>query len=424
MIKQIQKLKCAIVRIFEEELIAVLALLMVVAVFGLSTHAQTSDQTDLHFVICPVGGSLTVTRANGGERWRVNDTENITWLTCDADGSIANVKIELQRDTGGTWETLVGSTPNNGTYAWPVTEPTTFTALLRVSNASDPTVNDTSDSVFEIYKSGGGPHPCANVVIDKVVPWTFVNTEDVTLIITGYFAYGDEQVYLDEELLDSTYISQERIDAIVPAGFPPGSYVLKVTNYCGNYAEYAIKIVVYKGKCHNPVIDEVTPTTFSNSADVTLVVKGHFEYGNEKVYLDDALLKSTYISNTKIEALVPAGFTPGSYTLSVVNGCGGRAEYGTKIIIYKEEEKPEEPKTIIEIIIPPILSLIKPFIRPPSTGGVKPITPFSPESKFFTDAFELHWICYLIWLIILLLFALILKEYFSEDDPKKKKREK
>lgn len=420
MIKQIQKLKLGVVKLLEEELMVILALLAT-AMLILSTSAQTSDQTNLSFTICPANVGITVVAPNGGERWLVNSSQDITWTTCDPAGAITNVKIELQRDTGGAWETLVASTPNDGTYTWPtVTEPTTTTALIRVSNASDPTANDTSNSVFEIYKGGGGPHPCANVVIDKVVPWTFVNTEDVTLVITGYFAYGDEQVYLDEELLDSTYISQERIDALVPAGFPPGRYVLRVTNYCGNYAEYGIKIVVTEEECQDPIIDEVSPTTFSNAEDVTLTIKGQFAYGDEAVFLDEEPLDYSAISETEIEAYVPAGFPPGTYTLLVVNGCGGRAEYGTKIVIYEEEE---EEETIIDKILEPILDLFKPFIKPPSTGGVIRPKPFVPESKFFTDAFERNWICYLTWLIILLLFMLILREYLSEDDPKKKKKQ-
>jgi hypothetical protein len=428
MVKQIQKIKRVMLRLFEEELLAIVAI-SVVAIFGLLAHAQTSTHTDLRFVICPVGGSLTVISANGGERWKIGSVENIAWETCDLDGLITNVKIELQRDpVAGTWETLIDSTSNDGIYAWLVTEPTTVTALLRISDANDPTMIDTSDDVFEIYEDGGTPPVCETVVIDRVMPWTFSNIEDVTLVITGYFPRGDELVYLGSELLDSTYISETEIDAIVPAGFTPGRYILKVINFCGNYAEYGIRIVIYEEECRDPVIDEVTPQTFSNATDVTLVIKGYFEYEDEEVYLDDELLDYNYISETEMEALVPEGYTPGSYTLSVTNGCGGRAEYGAKIVIYEEEEEEiEEPplEPIIDIIIKPIIDLFKPVIKPPSTGGViKPPRVFTPDSRFYTDKFEQNWICYLIWLIILLIFALLMKEYFNEDDPKAMKNKK
>lgn len=425
MVKQIQKIKQAILRIFKEELLALLAL-SVVAVSMFFVQAQTSAQTNLSFTICPASVGIIVVAPNGGERWKVNDSENITWTTCDPAGSIVNVKIELQRTTGGTWETLVASTSNDGTYSWSVTEPVTTTALIRISDASDSAVNDTSDAVFEIYQSGGGGGSnCANVEIDNVTPRTFSNGEDITLIITGYFAYGDEQVYLDDELLDSDYISDNEIRAVVPAGFPVGQYVLKVTNNCGNYAEYAIKIVVTEEECRGPTIDEVTPTTFSNATDVVLTIKGQFEYGDEEVFLDSEPLDYSAISETEMEAYVSAGFPVGSYTLSITNGCGGRAEYGTQIVIYEEEEEEiEEPlEPIIDIIIKPILELFKPFIRPPSTGGViKPPRVFTPDSRFYTDKFEQNWICYLIWLIILLIFAMMLKEYLTEDDPKKKQQ--
>lgn len=420
--KQIQKLKQALVKIVEEELLAIIAFL-VIALEIFFTQAQTGDQTNLSFTICPANAGITVVAPNGGERWLVNSSQSITWTTCDPGGAIVNVKIELQRSTGGSWETIIASTLNNGSYTWPtVTEPTTTTALIRVSDASDPTANDISDSVFEIYKGGGPPHRCENVVIDKVVPWTFSNAEDVTLIITGYFAYGDEQVYLNEELLDSTYVSQSEIDAIVPAGFPPGQYVLRVTNNCGNYAEYGIKIVVYEEECTNPIIDKVVPQTFYNTEDVTLVITGHFDYGDEEVYLDNELLDSTYISDTEIHAIVPAGFPPGSYTLSVVNGCGGQGEYAAKIVIKEEEEEPEPeiepeptPPTIpfFDIIWPKIIKLWPPFVAPPSTGGP------APELKIFTDQFEQRYICYSIWFIWILLLLLILRDLLNDDDKKK-----
>lgn len=425
MVKQIQKLKCVIAKLFEEELLALVALL-VIALEIFFVQAQTSDQTNLFFAICPVGGSLTVLDPNGGERWKVNDTVTITWSTCNADNVITNVKIELQR-TSGSWETLSASTVNDGSFSWQVTEPTTFTALVRISNVDNAATNDVSDAVFEIYKTGGGQPPpptCQNVVIDRVTPWRFSNTEDVILKIEGYFAYGDEEVYLNDELLESTYVSENEIDAIVPAGFPAGIYTLKVINYCGNYAEYVRKIDIYEEPCLDPVIDSVEPTNFSNALDVVLTIKGQFQYGDEEVFLDEEPLGYSMISETEIEAYVSAGFPPGTYTLVITNGCGGRAEYGTKIVIYEEEEEEEEieePLEPIIDIIQPIFDLFKPSVRPPSTGGKKPWT-FTPDSRFYTDKFEQNWICYLIWFIILLIFALLLKDYFTEDNPKNKKQ--
>ncbi|MBU1083395.1 hypothetical protein KKE14_03095 [Patescibacteria group bacterium] len=426
MIKPIQKLKRATLRLFEEELMALLAL-SIVAISMFFVQAQTSAQTNLSFTICPADDNITVIIPNGGERWKVGEGQNITWTTCDPDSSIINVKIELQRSTGGAWETIVASTSNDGVYGWPVTEPVTTTALVRVSNADDLAVDDSSNAVFEIYKGGGGRPNCPVVTIDNVTPNIFSSDEDVTLIITGYFSFGDVQVYLDDELLFSEYISDEEVNAIVPAGFPVGDYVLRVMNYCGNYDEYEVKVITHEVECNNPVINEVTPQTFANTQEVLLTIKGFFEYGDEKVFLGGELLDHDYISNKEMEAIVPAGFPPGSYNLTITNGCGGYAKYNVKIIVYEEEEDEEEEEIepIIDIIVKPILDLMKPFIRPPSTGGIakpKPSHIFVPESKFYTDKFEQNWICYLIWLIIILLFGLLLKEYFSEDDPKKKKR--
>lgn len=72
-----------------------------------------------------------------------DDSVNVT-------GDVEDVKIELSRDGGLTFETLFESTPNNGLQIWRVTGPATSQALIRISDASDPSVSDTSDAPFTI----------------------------------------------------------------------------------------------------------------------------------------------------------------------------------------------------------------------------------------------------------------------------------
>ena len=147
MLKQIQK---TILEILEKELITVLALTIVATgVF----FAKAQSDVSFHLTVYPAGGSITVTAPNGGETWTVGTSEAITWTTL---GPIDDVKIELQRTTGGSWETIIESTTNDGGYSWPVTTPATTQALIKISKVGDDTVNDTSNAVFTIQSSGGG----------------------------------------------------------------------------------------------------------------------------------------------------------------------------------------------------------------------------------------------------------------------------
>ena len=101
----------------------------------------------------PPSGSITVTVPNGGEDWPIGSMQTIQWTST---GSIANVKIELSRDGGSTFETLFASTPNDGSESWTVTGPATTNALIRISDAANPATTDSSDAPFTISQPPSG----------------------------------------------------------------------------------------------------------------------------------------------------------------------------------------------------------------------------------------------------------------------------
>ena len=91
--------------------------------------------------------SITVTAPNGGETYYVGLSHNITWLSA---GKVGNVKIEYSTDSGTTWVEIVGSTPNDGTYAWTVPNEVSETCLVRITDTENGDLADTSDAVFAI----------------------------------------------------------------------------------------------------------------------------------------------------------------------------------------------------------------------------------------------------------------------------------
>ncbi|MDP3986838.1 MAG: hypothetical protein Q8P81_01280, partial [Nanoarchaeota archaeon] len=76
-------------------------------------------------------------------------TQPIEWSSSPV-GAISNVKIEIDREGFGEWETLFSSVTNNGVTGWVVTSPATTSAIIRVSDASNAAINDVSDAVFTI----------------------------------------------------------------------------------------------------------------------------------------------------------------------------------------------------------------------------------------------------------------------------------
>ncbi len=111
---------------------------------GVSLFGNLANNIDDFTVRAPV---LTVTAPNGGEKWTVNSTRNITWTYSDYSG---NVKLEYSTDAGTSWTTIVASTSNTGSYAWRIPNTPSTTCRVRISSAASGIPSDISDADFEI----------------------------------------------------------------------------------------------------------------------------------------------------------------------------------------------------------------------------------------------------------------------------------
>ncbi len=96
----------------------------------------------------PLGPTVTVVTPNGGELWPVGASRTIAW---NRTGDLAEVKLQVSRDSGASWETIVAATANDGSEAWTVTGPADAACRVRVASA-DETVADASDADFAIYE--------------------------------------------------------------------------------------------------------------------------------------------------------------------------------------------------------------------------------------------------------------------------------
>lgn len=123
---------------------------------------------------------LSVTSPNGGESWLGGSTHGVTWNAV----GIGNVKIEYTVN-GSTWNTLTASTPaSGGTYAWTLPSVVSAVAAVRVSDAANGAMLDTSDGTFSIV-AGGAP---AQVILNEVganEPGSHVDGEFVEIVNIG-----------------------------------------------------------------------------------------------------------------------------------------------------------------------------------------------------------------------------------------------
>nr|WP_244237416.1 lamin tail domain-containing protein [Corallococcus llansteffanensis] len=126
--------------------------------------------------------AVTVLSPNGGESWVGGSSHTITWSS----SGVSNVKVEYSLN-GSTWSSVAASTgASSGGVTWTVPGSASTNAWVRVSDASDASVNDLSNGAFAITTGGGGG--TGQVFINEVLlneAGSDVNGEFVELVNTG-----------------------------------------------------------------------------------------------------------------------------------------------------------------------------------------------------------------------------------------------
>ncbi|MFP2932512.1 lamin tail domain-containing protein [Pyxidicoccus sp. 3LG] len=109
-----------------------------------------------------VSGGVSVTAPNGGESWTAGSARTISWSA----SGVTNVRVEYTLN-GSTWTTLSASTPASaGSLAWTVPSTTSSAARVRVSDAANASISDTSDGAFTISST---PTGTGNVIVNEVL---------------------------------------------------------------------------------------------------------------------------------------------------------------------------------------------------------------------------------------------------------------
>ncbi|MFH1010360.1 MAG: clostripain-related cysteine peptidase [bacterium] len=127
----------------KKSLLAGLALGLAALILAVSCSKKSTDSGEE----LPAA-TITVIAPNGGETWTSGQTHSITWTSSNLGGG---ARIQYNGNwPSGTWETIVDSTADNGSYSWLVTNPSTHAARIRISGVTNPSVSDTSNDNFSI----------------------------------------------------------------------------------------------------------------------------------------------------------------------------------------------------------------------------------------------------------------------------------
>jgi hypothetical protein len=91
--------------------------------------------------------TLTLTQPNGGEIWQEGSLQEIKWTSIN----VQNIKIEYTTNNGLAWNIIINSIlASTGKYDWTMPNSPTTQAIVRISDASNPMINDLSNNTFTI----------------------------------------------------------------------------------------------------------------------------------------------------------------------------------------------------------------------------------------------------------------------------------
>jgi hypothetical protein len=248
------------------------------------------DYSNSNFTIClgTPGGAITVVSPNGGEAWQRGTSQTITWT----DNLSENVKIELFK--GGVLHSILTNSTAGTSFNWYIapTIPAGTDYKIKISSALDPTINDQSNSDFDITL--GTPNGTITVTdpnggeiwqlgTHQSITWTTNVTESIVIdlykggvyqtTLSNYGTGGSYDWYIDPTLaagtdykillsssLDPAINDQSDADFALSSGTPNGTITVTDPNggeiwqigshqtitWTTNVTEYVV-IDLYKG---------------------------------------------------------------------------------------------------------------------------------------------------------------------------------
>ncbi len=216
---------------------------------------------------------VRVVKPNGGEHFSIGYPDTIKW-----GATVNDVKLEYSTDSGNLWSLIESSLPaSSGQYIWTVPNAPSENSLVRISNASDPSVFDVSDNVFSISEP-----PLISVLPDSIL--LTINEGDSTELPLQISNSGTGNLYYQISIENINLKSKKRLKSasegpfsnwkensrqsrekrtrgsdnpVIPASFPKGTLPLVISDPAGD---------------GNPVdITEIRGTTVNDSITLQLV---------------------------------------------------------------------------------------------------------------------------------------------------------
>ena len=150
--------------------------------------AGTSGSFHINFHVEAPNQTPTILNPNGSERLLGGSTYTIMWEDSRSESCGGNYLLDYSIDNGNNWNPIDSNTISNTcAHDWLVPSIFSNQCLVRITDANDPNISDTSDDSFRIYR-------CMSDVLGDWNGDCYVDFGDFSIIAAGWNVPGGTDV--------------------------------------------------------------------------------------------------------------------------------------------------------------------------------------------------------------------------------------
>ncbi|MFA7288504.1 MAG: GDSL-type esterase/lipase family protein, partial [Melioribacteraceae bacterium] len=248
--------------------------------------ADYSNNRILRYDVSSQGGTFVeVTAPNGNEEWGTGTTQEIKWKS----SGVANIKIEYTINNGTTWNEIATVDATLGKYSWVIPSTLTDSAKVKISDSTNPTLLDESNSVFKML--------VLETKLTVISPNGFQEWETTAPRKILYEAKNVKNVKIEYSFNNGS--AWNKVIDSTPA---TGEYAWTTAQFKGN--QYKIRI----SSVEDPTLIDVSDNTFSLVAPSSASLADYIFFSDSptKVFYDPSFGFATAPSTLALENSVKA----------------------------------------------------------------------------------------------------------------------
>jgi Leucine-rich repeat (LRR) protein len=338
---------------------------------------QPVDVSDAVFsIVQPVPGEITVTAPNGGESWTVGSLQEIKWTA----GGINHVTIECSADYGTTWQVIVQTTANDGSFDWTIPDIVSDECLVRVSSNDgdpDPVPSDISDEVFSMVPDSAGEFRVTSP--NGGESWELGSTQSIKWTNSGD---------INSVMIEYSYDNGNTWNTIVSSVSNSGSYDWQVPDTVSE--ECLVRVTANDGDS-DPKLSDVSDSNFSIVLPSSPTIRVITPNGGEQAVIGSIYKITWFGTNSRAEVKIEYSINGGQTWTEITGSTENDGDHDWLV--------PDEPSEtclvrISEIDGQPVdvsdavFSIVQPQI-----GDLTVLTPNGGENLETGYEYNISWTC-------------------------------